>query len=401
MAGSGPSSPDSDSPTQCRPAPQFTPLTPSRPGAPAHVALPVPLPPSTLLSLHSGASFTDTALSPGSPRSAPHTPPSPVHRPIPLPPVTPYDTPMHTNTSSPLFGAVHGGREVSPLRPAGATSGFGAGLALGDRTGHTASAEQQQRGSSLLQLAEPLAPPLDSPRTRSRSEPSHPPSPRPELADPFESAVLSDSDDRAPSGPPPAYTRHASGSDLPPPPPPPPFSPGPTQLLPMPVPSHPAGYRPLDPPPDCFSTPGPWRVRSRDFAPFHVRSLSSSLAQGWEGVWAPALEAHGITQADWARFLGDLTHTAALARDGISALSPKRASHPPSGIRTLLSGPWAAEGGPYDQAFRRTEPEEVAALLGVWNGSAWERRRVRVSLRVVPDELGERRERWELLVEAL
>ncbi|KZO96188.1 hypothetical protein CALVIDRAFT_481673, partial [Calocera viscosa TUFC12733] len=181
----------------------------------------------------------------------------------------------------------------------------------------------------------------------------------------------------------------------------PPFSPYPTALVPLPVPSYPATYRPLDPPPECFSTPGPWRLKSRAFAPFRVRSVGRSLAGGWEGMYAPPLEGSGIARADWARFLGDITHTARLAREGISALSPKRVLHPHSGFRTLLSGPSAVEGGPYDQAFRRSETEEVAALVGVWNGSAFERRKVRVTLLPIADGTGERRARWELFVEAL
>ncbi|KZO96187.1 hypothetical protein CALVIDRAFT_598504 [Calocera viscosa TUFC12733] len=142
------------------------------------------------------------------------------------------------------------------------------------------------------------------------------------------------------------------------------------------------------------------------FAQPRVRALPraecGALPGGlWEGVYAPPLEGNGIAHADWARFLGDITHIARLAREGISALSPKRVLHPHSGFRTLLSDPWAVEDGPYDQAFRRSETEEVAALVGVWNGSAFQRRKVRVMLLPIADERGERRARWELFVEAL
>ncbi|EJT97853.1 hypothetical protein DACRYDRAFT_119072 [Dacryopinax primogenitus] len=371
--------------TQATSHPQLR-LAPSPPSPVSPVRpTPHPLQHTSLLALQS-------PLSQVSPRSAPHTPPSPVHRPIPLPPVTPYDTPSHTSLSSPMFFPQQSYREVSPLR----YPGLGLPSQADDPFGFT------PQNASLLHLESPVPTPMveeadppDPPqRSRSRSEPAVRFAPLSPLAPSASESAIDDSTTSSLEAPP-AYTRHASGGDLSLPP----FDPGPTPLVPLTLPEQPATYRPLDPPPECFSTPGPWRIKSRSFQPFTIHSLGRYLAQGWQAVYAPSLEAHGITQEDWGRFLTDLTHTAILAQNGISAVAPKRLSSPHAGFRSLLSGAWAVEGGPYDQAFRRSSQEEVQALVGVWNGSAWERRKVRCALRPVGGEGG--RTGWELLVEAL
>ncbi|KZO96182.1 hypothetical protein CALVIDRAFT_537375 [Calocera viscosa TUFC12733] len=134
--------------------------------------------------------------------------------------------------------AVHSPREVSPLRCCPAAAAAGAA---------------EQRGSSLLHLAEPIT--GDSPRSRTRSEPAHPRSESSARLDYAPESALSD--EEGPLALAAAARIHAPRERRRPPP---------AAVLPVtdgsgppPCPVLPATYRPLDPPPDCFSTPGPWR----------------------------------------------------------------------------------------------------------------------------------------------
>lgn len=58
-------------------------------------------------------------------------------------------------------------------------------------------------------------------------------------------------------------------------------------------------------------------------------------------------------------------------------------------------------GTAYDASFGKTPVEEVQGLIQVWNESALERRKVRVTLRPMNDVQARRREAYELFVEAL
>ena len=58
-------------------------------------------------------------------------------------------------------------------------------------------------------------------------------------------------------------------------------------------------------------------------------------------------------------------------------------------------------GTAYDASFAKTPVEEVQELISIWNQSAFERRKVRVTLHPRTDVQARRREAYELLVEAL
>ncbi|EGO19286.1 hypothetical protein SERLADRAFT_418542 [Serpula lacrymans var. lacrymans S7.9] len=210
---------------------------------------------------------------------------------------------------------------------------------------------------------------------------------------------------RPPPGPPPS-----SSEDLPPPcssnaPPgsssisePPPWQPNFIDLTSQ---SHRAILsnlrKPLDPPPDCFSTPSPLRVKSHDFPPFRISSLHETLGAGFRILYpSDLLEKHGIGQADWVRFLEDLGMAARLAGQGLSAVG-SRVPVTPLPTRGIFSS--RASGVAYDSQFVRTPKDEVQALITVWNQSAFERRKLRVSMHPKGD--GGAKTGWELLVESL
>lgn len=154
---------------------------------------------------------------------------------------------------------------------------------------------------------------------------------------------------------------------------------------------------PLDPPPDCFSTPTPPRIRSHDFPPFIIPSLADRLPDGFRVLYPRGLlEKHGITRNDWVRFLEDLIIAARLSAQGRSAVGSRV---PPTVFR--MRGPFIAGhvGTAYDAAFARGPLREVEALLGVWNQSAFERRKLRVSLHVRDD--GDKKPGYRLLVESM
>ncbi|EPQ54317.1 hypothetical protein GLOTRDRAFT_94621 [Gloeophyllum trabeum ATCC 11539] len=224
-----------------------------------------------------------------------------------------------------------------------------------------------------------------------------------------------------PPGPPPAqsddgqYQPHYAPPPGPPPPDPldqpnpaeapPPYSKTPPAFLPetpdtpfitITLPPTPPTYRPLDPPPPCFSTPSPLRVHSHSFAPFRVPSNTSRLADGFQPLYPPELLGkHGISEADWARFLADIRITAQLAEQGMSAVAPYR------GTASAIVMRAGNVGRQYDSAFAKTPVDEVRGLLQVWNESAFERRKMRVTLVIRADETNRRREGYDLLVDAL
>ncbi|KAF7795476.1 hypothetical protein EIP86_006637 [Pleurotus ostreatoroseus] len=153
---------------------------------------------------------------------------------------------------------------------------------------------------------------------------------------------------------------------------------------------------PLDPPPDCFSTPSPLRIRRHSFAPFRIPSRSKSLASGFQLLYAPdELKVHGVSAQDWVRFLQDIAITARMSADGLNVMS----TSPPS---PRLSG-WlrGRAGSVYDAAFGKSQFDEVSNLINVWNQSAFERRKLRISLHVKTALDGRGLEGYELLVEAL
>ncbi|EGN93920.1 hypothetical protein SERLA73DRAFT_163306 [Serpula lacrymans var. lacrymans S7.3] len=108
------------------------------------------------------------------------------------------------------------------------------------------------------------------------------------------------------------------------------------------------------------------------------------------------LEKHGIGQADWVRFLEDLGMAARLAGQGLSAVG-SRVPVTPLPTRGIFSS--RASGVAYDSQFVRTPKDEVQALITVWNQSAFERRKLRVSMHPKGD--GGAKTGWELLVESL
>jgi hypothetical protein len=190
-----------------------------------------------------------------------------------------------------------------------------------------------------------------------------------------------------PPGPPPSNVQYAPPPGPPPPEPvvddgpstsepPPPYTKNPTsssQVLPLttssdikfgrlsyfpPLPSGADG--PLDPPPSCFSSPTPVRIRSRSFEPFCIPSRGSRLLDGFEPLYPPSLLGpHGISAEDWARFLRDVQLAANMAESGVSAVAPNRMGPPRALVKGILGGPRSARGGPYDQAFVKTPQEEV------------------------------------------
>ncbi|KAI6131405.1 hypothetical protein EDD16DRAFT_855361 [Pisolithus croceorrhizus] len=155
--------------------------------------------------------------------------------------------------------------------------------------------------------------------------------------------------------------------------------------------------KPLDPPPECFSTPTPLRIGSHDFLPFMIPSLSEKLTDGFRVLYPHGLlEKHGITRNDWVRFLEDLIIAARLSAQGRSAVGARI----PTRVFTIR-GPFIMSlvGTAYDAVFARGPLREVKALLAVWNESAFERRKLRVSLHVRED--GGKKSDYYLLVEFL
>lgn len=154
--------------------------------------------------------------------------------------------------------------------------------------------------------------------------------------------------------------------------------------------------QPLDPPPECFSIPSPRRIRSHNFLSFTISSLSHKLVDGF-CVLHPRglLEEHGITKEDWVRFLEDLTIAARLSAQRLSAVGSRIPAKP-----FHLRGPFIINFRvAYDAAFARTPLQEVGALIAVWNESAFERRKLRVTLHVREDE--GKKSGYYLLVESL
>ncbi|KAG9009391.1 hypothetical protein FRB94_012048 [Tulasnella sp. JGI-2019a] len=150
---------------------------------------------------------------------------------------------------------------------------------------------------------------------------------------------------------------------------------------------------PLDPPPECFSTSTPIRIRSHSFESFWIPSLGPNLAGGFQILYPPALfEPHGISQDDWVRFVRDLGVAARLAARGKPAIA--RRPGPPAILSAQRLYSSRAQTRPYDQAFVRTPLDETKALIEVWNESAFERRKLRVSLHA-------KQGGYQLLVEAL
>jgi hypothetical protein len=212
-----------------------------------------------------------------------------------------------------------------------------------------------------------------------------PPGPPPSFSQPINTAEQPPQTEGI-SEPPPAYTRKASD-------PLPAWSSVQfTDLTESEQPSELARL-PLDPPPACFSTPSPTRIRSHSFEPFRISSRESSLAGGFRLLYPDGhLSPHGISPTDWVRFLQDLGIAARLSMQGLSIrgnVQPPRAGF----IRGRM-------GTAYDASFAKTPMEEVQDLINVWNESALERRKLRVSLHPRTDGHG-RREAYELLVEAL
>lgn len=154
-------------------------------------------------------------------------------------------------------------------------------------------------------------------------------------------------------------------------------------------------HLPLDPPPAFFSTPTPLRIRAHSFQPFAIPSNTRNIADGFALLYTDELGAHGIAARDWARFLQDLGVAARLALRGLNM----RGQRPRAGSAGGLLGMGSTRGRQYDSAFMKSPLEQVAGLVVVYNESAWERRKVRVTLRAKADERG--REGYELLVEAL
>jgi hypothetical protein len=190
------------------------------------------------------------------------------------------------------------------------------------------------------------APPPGSPPSRTQyAPPLGPPPP--------------DVDDKpSTSEPPPAYTKSPTASNI---------------ALPLnnpdikferlsSLPALPPGAEgPLDPPPDCFTTPTPIRIRSHSFEPFRIPSRGPRLLDGFEPLYPLSLlQHHGISAEDWAQFLRDVQLAAAMAERGVSSIAPRRPGGPKPIIRGILGGPSSARGGPYDQAFVKTPQDEVS-----------------------------------------
>ncbi|KAH7912753.1 hypothetical protein BJ138DRAFT_736979 [Hygrophoropsis aurantiaca] len=158
-----------------------------------------------------------------------------------------------------------------------------------------------------------------------------------------------------------------------------------------------ADRMPLDPPPNCFSMPSPLRVKTHDFPPFKIQSVSNQLSAGFRILYpSHLLEKHGISQLDWIRFLEDLGIAARLAMRGLTAVGSRLPSKP-FPARGIFSS--RASGTVYDSRFTRNPKEEVEALIGVWNQSAFERRKLRVTLQPPTGQDGARF--YRLVVESL
>lgn len=177
-------------------------------------------------------------------------------------------------------------------------------------------------------------------------------------------------------------------------------------ILIPPVLSSSHNLKPLDPPPECFSSPTPLRIRSHSFSPFRIPSVGKSVQEGFRSLYPSdpnLLGSHGIRTDDWARFISDLGLTARLAVQGISAFSERgtATSFSVTGLFGLIGGSRARSSGLYDAAFVKTPVEDVKSLIAVWNESAFERRKLRVTIVVRSDEAGTSREGYDLVVEAL
>ena len=157
---------------------------------------------------------------------------------------------------------------------------------------------------------------------------------------------------------------------------------------------------PLDPPPECFSTSTPLRIRSRAFAPFRIPSRGTNLSGGFRLLYAPdVLSRHGISARDWVRFLQDLAIVARSAPLPVAPIPTPKSSSPPSPlIGWLIRG---RAGSVYDATFGKSSLDEVTNLINVWNQSAFERRKLKVTLHLKSDDRGNILEGFELLVEAL
>ncbi|KAF9226020.1 hypothetical protein BS17DRAFT_749311 [Gyrodon lividus] len=143
--------------------------------------------------------------------------------------------------------------------------------------------------------------------------------------------------------------------------------------------------RPLDPPPNCFSTTSPLRIKSNDFPSFRIQSVGDKLTDGFRILYpSNLLERHGISQPDWVRFLEDLGIAACLSGEGLSAVG-SRVPVTPLPARGVFPSR-ATTGATYDSHFMRTPLEEVHVLIDVWNQSAFERRKLKVTLQTKPGD---------------
>lgn len=162
--------------------------------------------------------------------------------------------------------------------------------------------------------------------------------------------------------------------------------------------SLPSCRRPLDPPPRCFSTPSPLRIRSHDFPTFRVPSVSGNLADGFRALYpCNVLEGHGIGRADWVRFLEDLGVAASLAIEGRSAVGSRVPFAP---LLTHGVFPSPALGAVYAGRSARGSAEQVCALIQIWNLCAFERRKIRASLEGQSIMMN-RKENYMLVLESL
>lgn len=84
-----------------------------------------------------------------------------------------------------------------------------------------------------------------------------------------------------------------------------------------------------------------------------------------------------------------------MASQGLNVMST---SPPPPTLGSWLRG---RAGSVYDASFGKAPFDEVNNLINVWNQSAFERRKVKVTLHLMTDEQGNVREGYELVVEAL
>ncbi|KAH7093913.1 hypothetical protein BKA62DRAFT_721799 [Auriculariales sp. MPI-PUGE-AT-0066] len=156
---------------------------------------------------------------------------------------------------------------------------------------------------------------------------------------------------------------------------------------------------PLDPPPECFSTPTPLRIRSKSFQTFRVPSVSARIVDGFQPLYASEqLSTHGITAEDWADLLLGIRMTTLTAGQPNRSLQSTKELGP--FILAGLAGRGFA-GRQYDRAFAKTALEEAMALVAVWDGSAFARRKLRVSIHPRSDDARHTLVGYDLLVEAL